>query len=144
MIVSLRRTGLADSTVRSIYTVLRAGLDGAVRDGLIGKNVAASVRRPRVERNEAHALGPQDVSKLLNAARPRRYYIGVLAMATLGLRRGEVAALRWADVNLDKHELTVSHTLARVDGELILSMPRRSVLAGVCPFRPPSSPSSKR
>ena len=32
----LRGRGLSDSTVRSVYTVLRAGLDGAVRDGLTG------------------------------------------------------------------------------------------------------------
>lgn len=124
MIVALRRKGLADSTVRSIYTVLRAGLDGAVRDGLLGKNPAASVPRPRVEREEAHALSPEDVAKVLDAARRSRYYVGVLAMATLGLRRGEAAALRWTDLDLTKCELKVTHTLSRVDGELLLTKPK--------------------
>lgn len=37
---------LSDSTVRQIYTVLRAGLDGAVRDGLLARNPAAVLKRP--------------------------------------------------------------------------------------------------
>jgi integrase len=39
---------LSDSTIRNTYTVLRAGLDGAVRDGLIARNPAAAVKRPGV------------------------------------------------------------------------------------------------
>lgn len=77
-----------------------------------------------MERDEAHALGPEEVPALLNAARRSRYYVGVLAMATLGLRRGEAAALRWADVDLVKGELKVTHTLSRVDGQLILTKPK--------------------
>lgn len=44
---------LSDSTIRSTYAVLRAVLDGAVRDGLLARNPAALVRRPGVERREA-------------------------------------------------------------------------------------------
>lgn len=47
---------LSDSTIRQTYTVLRAALDGAVRDGLLARNPAAQVRRPGVERTEARHL----------------------------------------------------------------------------------------
>jgi hypothetical protein len=47
------RRAFSDSTVRQVYTVLRAGLDGAVRDGLIARNPGAQVTRPSVERHEA-------------------------------------------------------------------------------------------
>lgn len=59
---------LSDSTIRSTYTVLRAALDGAVRDGLLAKNPAAAVKRPGVERMEAKHLDRNDVAKLLAAA----------------------------------------------------------------------------
>ena len=52
---------LSDSTIRSTYTVLRAGLDGAVRDGLLARNPAALVRRPGVARTEARHLDAGDV-----------------------------------------------------------------------------------
>lgn len=45
LVLALRAKGLSDSTIWSIYTVLRAGLVGAVRDGLIAKNPAAVVKR---------------------------------------------------------------------------------------------------
>lgn len=124
LIVALRKKKLADSTVRSIYTVLRAGLDGAVRDGLLAANPATKVPRPRVDRDEAKSIGPDQVAQLLQEARSSRYYVGVLIMAHTGLRRGEAAALRWTDIDFTKRELNVTHTLARIDGELSLSKPK--------------------
>lgn len=124
LVVHLRAKGLADSSVRSIYTVLRAGLDGAVRDGLLASNPCTKVPRPRVDRDEARVLTPREVSEVLAKARTSRYYVGVLVMAHTALRRGEVAALRWSDIDLTKRELTVAHTLARIDGELVLSKPK--------------------
>jgi integrase len=46
LILALRERGLSDSTIRQFYTILRAGLDGAVRDGLIARNPATVVTRP--------------------------------------------------------------------------------------------------
>jgi integrase len=65
---------LSDSTIRQAYTILRAGLDGAVRDGLLRRNPAIAVRRPGVERAEAQYLHSDEVSKLLQAAEGSRYY----------------------------------------------------------------------
>jgi len=124
MVVELRGNKLSDSTVRSVYTVLRAALDVAVRDGLLASNPAAKVKRPAVARQEATYLQAADVARLLDAAKGLRYYVAVLLMASTGLRRGEVAGLLWSDVALDKGELTVRHTLSRVDRELVLTEPK--------------------
>lgn len=124
LIVELRGNKLADSTVRQVYTVLRQALDVAVRDGLLASNPAAKVKRPGVARQEARYLPAADVARLLDAARGLRYYVAVVVMAATGLRRGEVAGLLWSDVDLDKGELTVRHTLSRVDGALVLTEPK--------------------
>lgn len=124
LIVELRGNKLADSTVRQVYTVLRQALDVAVRDGLLASNPAAKVKRPGVARQEARYLPAADVARLLDAARGLRYYVAVVVMASTGLRRGEVAGLLWSDVDLDKGELTVRHTLSRVDGALVLTEPK--------------------
>ena len=52
-VVELRRKGLAESTIRSAYTILRAVLDTAVRDGALASNPAAVIRRPKVTSKEA-------------------------------------------------------------------------------------------
>ena len=56
LIVTKRNAGLAASTIRTIYTVLRSALDIAARDGLIRSNPAAAVRRPGVEHKDAPHL----------------------------------------------------------------------------------------
>lgn len=124
LIVELRGKDLADSTVRGVYTVLRQALDVAVRDGLLASNPAAKVKRPGVARQEAKYLPAADVARLLDAAKGLRYYVAVVLMAATGLRRGEVAGLLWTDVDLDKGELTVRHTLSRVDRELVHTEPK--------------------
>jgi integrase len=72
-VVELRRKGLAESTVRSAYTILRAILDTAVRDGALAANPAAVIRRPRVTAKEAPHLTPAQVAALLRAAEESRY-----------------------------------------------------------------------
>lgn len=58
LLIVKREAGLSDSTVRLIYTVCRAMLDIAVRDGLVRRNVAATVKRPSIKRSEARYLTP--------------------------------------------------------------------------------------
>jgi hypothetical protein len=53
LLLAKRVAGLAEWTVRAIYTVCRQALDTAVRDGLIRRNPAAAVKRPTVKRSEA-------------------------------------------------------------------------------------------
>ena len=52
-LVELRGKGLAESTVRISYAILLAILSTAVRDGALGRNPVAAVKRPRVTRREA-------------------------------------------------------------------------------------------
>ena len=80
---------LSDSTIRQTYTVLRAGLDGAVRDGLLARNPAALVERPGVERTEARHLDADDVTAVLKRAQSSRYHGALVLIAATGLRKGE-------------------------------------------------------
>jgi integrase len=115
---------LSDSTIRSTYTVLRAGLDGAVRDGLLAKNPAAAVKRPGVERTEARHLDKSAVAQVLAAAGDSRYHPALVLIAASGLRRGEVLALAWERVDLDAATLKVTATIGRIGGQLVISAPK--------------------
>ncbi|MEV3905506.1 tyrosine-type recombinase/integrase [Mycobacterium sp. NPDC050551] len=115
---------LSDATIRQVYTVLRAGLDGAVRDGLLAKNPAAAVKRPAVARKEARHVNTVDVAKLLLCAEGLRYRNVLVLVAGTGMRRGEALALHWSDVDLDGGLLVVRGTLGRVEGKLVISAPK--------------------
>src|SRR3954453_8233214 len=107
LVLAKRRAGLSASSVRTIYTVLRAALDVAVRDGLIQRNPAALVKRPAVERKDAGYLSPQQAEALLEAIRGDRLEALYRLMLATGLRRGEALALHWRDVDLDAAVLQV-------------------------------------
>jgi len=62
LILALKDKGLAEATVQRIFTVLRVALAGAVRDGLIARNPAASVKQPSVARKEACIAITADIS----------------------------------------------------------------------------------
>jgi integrase len=137
-VVELRRKGLAESTIRSAYTILRAVLDIAVRDGAIATNPAASVRRPRVTNKEALHLSPAQVADLLRAAASSRYAPLFELLVHTGLRRGEALALQWTDIDLDRGTLRVRGTLTRIDGALIVTEPKTAKSKRFVPISAPA------
>jgi integrase len=127
---------LSDSTVRQVYTILRSGLDGACRDGLLAKNPAALVKRPGVERTEAKHLDANAVTAVLRAAENSRYYPALLLVASTGLRKGECLALKWSDVDLDAGALVVRATLGRIGDRLVISEPKTARSRREVPLHP--------
>jgi integrase len=124
LLVTKRDAGLSDSTVRLIYTVCRAMLDIAVRDGLMRRNPAAAVKRPTIKRSEARYLTVEEVGRLLEAAKGDRLQPLIVLMLGTGLRRGEALALHWRDVSLETGHIRVRWTLGRVDRALIFDEPK--------------------
>jgi integrase len=124
LIVDRRAAGLSASTTRTIYTVLRAALDVAVRDGLVRRNVAVAVKRPTVERTEAAYLSAEQAQQLLDVLRGDRLEALYRLMLATGLRRGEALALHWADVDLDGRVARVRWTLSRTSRGLEIGEPK--------------------
>ena len=130
--VELKDRGLAESSIRTAYTVLRAVLDTAVRDKAIANNLAHTVRRPKVTANEAAYMTPEQVRSLLAAAEGSRYAL----LVNSGLRRGEAPALHWSDIDLDAKLLQVRGTLARVAGELVVTETKTTKSRRIVPRSP--------
>jgi integrase len=110
--------GLSASRIREAVVVLQKALDAAVRDGLVASNPARGVDLPRLVRREAPFLEPEIVEAIAAAA-AEPHDLAIRIMGTLGLRFGELAALRRADVDLRRRRIRVDESLAEVRGELI-------------------------
>lgn len=98
----LRTQGLSSTTVLHNHSVLHAALKAAVRLGLVARNVTDLVDRPRKRRVDIRPLSASQARRLIEAAKsdmPRLAALYVLALA-VGLRQGELLALRWSDVDL--------------------------------------------
>jgi integrase len=110
-------SGLSARTAQYTHAVLRRALGHAERLGLVARNVARLVETPRVTRKEVEPFTLDEAQELRRAASggPLEGLITV-AMST-GLRKGELLALRWPDVDLDRGTLRVRATLSTVNGE---------------------------
>jgi integrase len=98
-------------TARHALKVLRSALAQAVRSELVDRNVAALVRAPKIARPALEPLTLDEARRFLDFTRDHpRYPLYALAITT-GMRRGELLALRWPQVNLAKATVTVNATL---------------------------------
>lgn len=99
--------GLSPRTVGHARRVLIKALGQAVTWGRLLSNPATATTPPKVGRAKMIAYDATQTAALLDAMRPTRMFVPVLLAVMCGLRRGEVAALRWGAVDLDGKSLAV-------------------------------------
>ena len=103
------------------HRTLRAALNQAVKWRLIAVNPVAAVDPPRAHRPVITPLTPKQVGAFLEAAAKTPLYSLYLAGVLTGLRRGELLALRWDDVDLKGKTITVQRTLTKGGPNAIFS-----------------------
>jgi integrase len=106
-------SGLSPATVRYVHAVMRRALGQAVMRGLIPRNVAEGASLPGLGREEAQYLTPEQVKSLLMAAKGDRLEALYVVAVSCGLRQGELLGLRWEEVDLEGHRLTVRRQVQR-------------------------------
>ncbi|HKS70739.1 MAG TPA: site-specific integrase, partial [Ktedonobacterales bacterium] len=100
-------------------------LGEAQRLGLVQRNVATLVKAPRPARHEMHTLTPEEARRLLEAAADDRLEALYVLALTTGMRRGELLALHWSDVDLEDGYLQVRYTLQHLkDGAYTFASPK--------------------
>jgi integrase len=116
--------GLAARTVGHVHRVLHRALGHATQWGLVQQNVASLVSPPRVPSIEVSILRSNELNDLLKRLRGRSVYaIATLALAT-GMRRGELLALRWKDVDFERGLLQVEQSLEATKDGLRIKSPK--------------------
>jgi integrase len=91
---------------------------------LLPRNPADAVEPPRPARKEMAALDEKQTASLLQLARDTPLSIPILLAVTTGLRRGELLALRWEDLDLQAATLAVRRTLEQTHGALTFKQPK--------------------
>jgi integrase len=98
MLTSLGQS-LAPRSVAHVLTVLRSALDMAVSDGIVATNAAKRVELPRVPEFIGRILDADEQAALIAACEHERQGLLIEMALRLGLRRGELIYLRWADID---------------------------------------------
>ncbi|WP_245256935.1 site-specific integrase [Nitrobacter sp. Nb-311A] len=99
--------GLSPRTVHHMHRILKQALGQAVKWELLNRNPCDAVDPPKVERTAMHTFDLPQTAALIDALRGTRMLIPALLAVLCGLRRGELAALRWRNVDLGAGQIAV-------------------------------------
>ena len=111
-----RDKSLSASYIKSLHRMFHMCLERAVKEQLIIRNPCDDCVLPKVDRKEMKVLKPEYIRDFLEEADKR----GVLPIFFLelcsGLRRGELVALKWEDLDIENCTISVSKQAVRVKG----------------------------
>jgi integrase len=122
--------GLSARTVTHMHRVLREALQQAVRWQMLARNPADAVKPPKVERKQMSVFDTDATAALIGAARGTALAVPIPLGVLCGLRRGEIAALRWRNVDIERSQLSVTASTEQTDTgcrEITTSLPALTV-----------------
>lgn len=108
----VKEKALALSTIHFIHTILKKALEDAVRMKRIAYNPLRDVVPPRVEDSDMQVLTQEQARLLVERSKSVSLYVPIVLAVSMGMRLGEILALHWSDVNLEKKQLEVRYTLS--------------------------------
>ena len=117
--------GLSPQTCRHIHRLLGQILGSAVKAGKLRTSPMAAVQTaPKVKRADIQVLDDDELTALFASLEGKPLYMPVLVAASTGLRRSEVLALRWSDIDIDKATLAVAQVVELVGWAVTLKEPK--------------------
>lgn len=109
----LRNHGLASNTIKGVFRLFSAAMRFAFEEGVIQKNPCRKIRILGNESAEQRVLSREEQDKLRVEALSKNDVPTLLSLYT-GMRLGEVCALKWSDIDWEKHTIVVRRTVQRV------------------------------
>lgn len=116
--------GLSERTIRGIHANCRTALQRAVQEGLIRTNPAVGCKLPPKKAREMQVLTQNEIIRFLHQAKEEGYYELFLLELGTGMRRGEILALKWSDLNFKTGELHIERQVYIIKAEVIISEPK--------------------
>jgi len=113
--------GLSAKSVRNVHATIQSALSDATRKGTVFRNVADIADPPSISRSgrSMNVWTSDQLRAFLDGIAGHELYPLYFLAATTGMRRGELAGLRWRNVDLDAARLTVNKQVVSVEYELI-------------------------
>lgn len=116
---------LSSSSVLRYHQCLHCALESAVRWGQVARNAADAVHPPHAERYAMNTLDEDNIKKLLEAAQATPYYALLHMALYTGMRRSELLALRWRDVDLLLAQASVTRSMHKLrSGSIMFKAPK--------------------
>jgi integrase len=110
----LLKDGLLPNTIRLIHTMLFTASKDAVKWKRMSRNPCKDATPPRQEDHTMAFLTHEQAKNLMEAASATPLECLITLAITTGMRRGEILALRWSDIDWQKMTVTVRHTVSYI------------------------------
>ena len=108
------KDGLSPSSIKKYLVVMSGALDEAVRFNYIRYNPCERVQLPKLVKPETRAYTSEQAKALLSACEKDAIEPAVKLALFLGLRRSEVAGLRWSDVDFQNNIIHIRNTVVKI------------------------------
>lgn len=107
---------LSKSTIQVIFRIINKCLNHAKKSGKIITNPFSEIKLPKVKRKKITALTRSEQSQLMSIAKKEKKNQGLPVLLALhsGMRIGEIAALKWEDIDFDSGLIHINHTYQRI------------------------------
>jgi integrase len=117
--------GLSARTVRYHHALIHVALQTAVKWSLVSRNAADAVDPPRIRQNEMQTWNEDEVTQFLEGAKKSPYYALFYTALFTGMRRSELLALRWQDIDFIYSQIYVNRSLHQLkDGSFVFTQPK--------------------
>lgn len=117
--------GLSARTIRYHHALIHIALQTAVKWGLVNRNIADAVDPPRFKPSAMQTWSENEVNSFLEAAKNSHYYPLFYTALFTGMRRGELLALRWHDIDFIYSQIYVNRSMHQLrNGSYIFTQPK--------------------
>lgn len=114
-----KKGGYSTKTIQHVHRLVRAIFEKAVQWQILSINPASKIQPPKVDKKEISFYDEKQITDLLEAIEnaPIRYKTIVLTAIHTGMRRGEILALEWSDVDFKSKLIVVNKSAVYVSGK---------------------------
>ncbi len=124
LINDMKDRGLSPKNIRDTFNNINAAMKKAVKVRLIPYNPCEAVELPKLKKFRADVYPPEMIQQLLYTAEGTDMYLPVFLLAMVGLRRGELLALRWSDIDFKNNILKVRRNMVNGENGCIIKAPK--------------------
>jgi integrase len=116
--------GLSPQTITHMHRLLKKAIGQAVKWELLIRNPVDAASPPKANRGKMNTYDLDQTAEPIEAMRPTRMLVPTLLAVLCGMRRGEIAALRWKNVDLATGQLAILESAEQVGSKVRYKTPK--------------------